>query len=340
MNSDLNVMYSKRAESGFTLIELMIAVALMLLVSFAVINVYLTTRSTTKAQTAVARMNENWQTNSENIAREFRELSFMGCVPVGTNLDSNGDSTIKSHQLRNGSTRNYSAAQVNVVSVLKQVGASDPDVPSNAIAGNAIISVSHAANDGAHLLTAMPDRGGSGIRFKSNPHITTPPSGVLAVISDCRSGEIFKVAGASSNPTAATNWKIAPLSDLIVQYGEDARVAPLTVSQFYLAPSDRVAGERSTTALYRRTLNVDGVSWNSATQIARDVTSMQITAAVDGGGYVPDPINVAWSAGLVPEKVMGINLTFVMQGPPDARANGAVLTRTFTTYISARARAL
>ena len=207
-------MYSKRAESGFTLIELMIAVALMLVVSFAVISVYVTTRSTTKAQTAVARMNENWQTNSENIAKEFRELSFMGCVPVGTNVDASGNSTIRSDQLRNGSTRNYSAAQVNAVSVLKQVGTSDSDAPSNAIAGNAILEVTHAANDGAHLLIAMPDRGNSGIRFKSNPRITTPQSGVLAVISDCKSGEIFKVAGASSNPTAATNWKIAPFYNL------------------------------------------------------------------------------------------------------------------------------
>ena len=340
MNSDHKPPFRDARAAGVTLIELLISVTLMLIVTFAVISIYVPTRSTAKVQTGVARMNENWQAASENIAREFRELSFVGCVPLGSGTDASGSSNIKHDQLR-GSGRSYSTVLVNSTTTLKQVGSSDSSAPSNAVSGQPILVVNHAANKGAHLLNAMVDRGDSGIRFASNPYIDGNINGSLAVISDCKTGEIFKIAGSSSNPSASSNWKIAPLSQLRVAYGVDARVAPLATTQFYLAPATRATGERSTTALYRRSQQDDGVSWNTPYQIARDVTSMQITAAVDSNGdYIPDANNVPWDATLSTSQVVAINLTLGLTGPPDSNAGGASLTKSFTAYITARARAL
>jgi type IV pilus assembly protein PilW len=342
MNFDRNPRLVKVHAAGFTLIELMIAVTLMLLVTFAVISIYVPTRSTAKVQTGVARMNENWQAASENIAREFRELSFMGCVSLGNRTagdDPDKDSTIKHDQLRG--TRGYSTTRVNSLTVLKQVGSSDPSAPSNAIAGQPIVVVNHAANKGAHLLATMVDRGDSGIRFKSDPGFKMDIAGFLAVISDCKAGEIFKVGGSTIPLTAANNWRITPFSQLRAAYDVDSRVAPLSTTQFYLAPAPRASDERSSTALYRRTLLADGVTWATPYQIARDVTSMQVTAAVDADNdYVPEAANVPWDSTLNPERVVAINLTLGLTGPPDTKANGTALTRSFTAYITARSRAL
>lgn len=340
MNSDRKPSFRNAGAAGFTLIELLISVTLMLIVTFAVISIYVPTRSTAKVQTGVARMNENWQATSENIAREFRELSFMGCVPLGNGTDASGSSNIKHDQLR-GSGRSYSAVLVNSATTLQQVDSSNPAAPSNAISGQSILVVNHAANKGAHLLSAMVDRGDSGIRFASNPRIDGNINGSLAVISDCKTGEIFKIAGSSSNPSASSNWKINPLSQLRVAYGVDARVAPLATTQFYLAQANRATDERSTNALYRRTQKDDGVNWDTPYQIARDVTSMQITAAVDSDGdRIPDANNLPWDSTLSTSQVVAINLTLGMKGPDDSKANGAVVTKSFTAYITARARAL
>ena len=342
MNFDRKPRFIKADAAGFTLIELLISVTLMLIVTFAVISIYVPTRSTAKVQTGVARMNENWQTASENIAREFRELSFMGCLPLGNRTagdDPDKDSNIKHDQIR--SPRGYSANRVNSLTVLKQVGSSDPSAPTNAIAGQPIIVVNHAANKGAHLLSTMVDRGDSGIRFKTDPGIKMDIAGFLAVISDCKTGEIFKVGGSTTPLSSANNWRITPFSQLRAAYDIDSRVALLSTTQFYLAPANRATDERSSTALYRRTLGADGVTWGTPYQIARDVTSMQVTAAVDtNGDYVPDAANLPWDSTLNTERVVAVNLTLGLTGPPDTKANGAALTRSFTAYITARSRAL
>ncbi len=346
MNFDRNPRFIKANAAGFTLIELMIAVTLMLMVTFAVISIYLPTRSTAKVQTGVARMNENWQVASENIAREFRELSSNGCVPLGDSDDGHGNSNIKHYQIR-GNGRAYSDVTYNNTTALKQVSSSDPSAPADAIAGQPILVVNHAANGGAHLRTLMPDRGASGITLAADPHISNYTTGdltatqSLAVITNCKGGEIFQIKAGDGVGNAASFWKITPTTQISAPYGVDARIAALTTTQFYLAPATRATGERTTTALYRRTLKDDGVNWNTASPVARDVTSMQITAAIDtNGDHIPEAANVPWNSALASSQVVAINLTLGMTGPPDTKANGTALVRSFTAYITARAKAL
>lgn len=86
--------HSKGADSGFSLIELMVALALGLIVVAAMIQLFTGNRATYSANEALARVQENGRFAMELLKRETRAVNFYGTcaaqIPIRNHLNDCG----------------------------------------------------------------------------------------------------------------------------------------------------------------------------------------------------------------------------------------------------------
>ena len=318
-----------RLALGITLVELMVALAISLIVLFAVTSIYVPTRQNTQLQAGVSRANETAQVVTEQIAREIRQTSHAGCPSVGPITVSNDSLTAVT------SVNQFSIAPGTVVRLL---ASTDSDAPSTAKTGTAVVNLVHAANGGVHLTAKAADRS-SAMSVTGDPGFNTSTisssnSYPIAIISTCSAGEVFQVSNVLQNP-----WRVVPLDSLRVPYSINARVSPATRTQFFIARYTRPTGERSSWALYRRTMRRDGMNWNSAEPIAHDIVSMDASVQLDTDGDFQADSEAPFGTVFQPAQVVGFLLRFTFETPEGVNGTaGSRVQRTMTSAISIRAR--
>ena len=69
-----------KKESGFTLVELMVAITLGFILTFAVIQTFFATRQTARANDGVARIQENARFSLQFMTEDIRNSGYAGCV--------------------------------------------------------------------------------------------------------------------------------------------------------------------------------------------------------------------------------------------------------------------
>jgi len=69
-----------KKESGFTLVELMVAISLGFILTFAVIQTFFATRQTARANDGVARIQENARFSLQFMTEDVRNSGYTGCV--------------------------------------------------------------------------------------------------------------------------------------------------------------------------------------------------------------------------------------------------------------------
>ena len=69
-----------KKESGFTLVELMVAISLGFILTFAVIQTFFATRQTARANDGVARIQENARFSLQFMTEDVRNAGYSGCV--------------------------------------------------------------------------------------------------------------------------------------------------------------------------------------------------------------------------------------------------------------------
>ena len=330
-----------RTSRGITLIELLVAMAISLIVLFAVTNVYLSTRANTRLQSGISRINENAEVSAETLARDIRVVSHMGCPALGDvargfrrlSRDSIDDT---------GAPNSFAMTPTSAVRVF----AADGTLPSLAVAGSPVIDITHAASAGAHLVapttarrvspsssvaTSLFLRGDPGIKM---PSVTSTNSYPAAIISDCATAEVFQVLAVSSNP-----WKVDPFNALRTTYSEDARVMPVTRTQYFVGNHVRPAGERTTRAIFKRTMRADGYNWDVAEPIIHDVDSLAITMEIDTDGTFATDSSVSSTSGYDTSKVVGMTINLILQTPSSVTGtNGTAVKRTSTATVTIRSR--
>jgi type II secretory pathway component PulJ len=327
---------SKRStQIGLSLIELMVAMAISLFVLFAVSNVFLNTKMNSRLQAGVSRANESAQTSMELLAREIRHTAHVGCPQLGD--PTNGaHRAVRDGLDASGSSNTYIIAQDNAVRVL---AAADVDAPAIATANSGVIDILHGANDGVHLTAKMLGRRGT-IFVTGDPGINTATVTATngfpaAIISTCaESAEVFEVEDVFANP-----WRVQPKGDLRVPYTKDSRVMPAARTQFFLAPYTRPSDERSTLAVYSRTMKRDGVNWNSEQPIAHDVLSMQVIYQIDSDGDYQADSQLPFGSAYEAKQVVGLTLKIVFATTENVKGtNGRRVERPYTAAINIRAR--
>jgi len=191
-----------RRQQGVTLVELMIALAIGLLVTVAMLKVYVDASGMYRFNEGLARVQENGRFALEFIRRDARVAGFWGC---------NSDTVL--------------------VNGIKPASNAYIDVDAGDIAGT--------SDDGLNNADSITFRSatGSGVLVTSgmsneNSRITVDPESIgslskdtAALISDCENGDLFQITGISGTTlehTVAADANASP--DLSKKYLAGARV--------------------------------------------------------------------------------------------------------------------
>lgn len=315
-----------------TLIELMVALAISLVVLFAVTSLFLSTKQSTRTQAGIGRINENSQLSAEILAREIRQVAHMGCPALGE--VARGFRRLSRDSIDAvGGANSFTMGPTNVIQLLPSTA------ESNAIAGTTVIDVVHAANTGAHLAARMTGRDAD-ILLRGDPGVKMPGalsstnSYPAAIISDCATAEVFQVLAVANNP-----WKLSPFASLRTVYTTDARVMPVTRTRFYVGNHIRPSDENSTRAIFRRTMRADGYNWDAEQPIIHDVQSMTLRVELDTDGDYSADTTATSSGTFDPAQVVGLTMDIVLNTPNKVRGtSGTVITRTSTATVGVRSR--
>ncbi|QEE24449.1 prepilin-type N-terminal cleavage/methylation domain-containing protein [Rhodanobacter glycinis] len=334
-----------QAQSGFTLIELMVAMLLGLIVIAGVTSIFLANQRVYRTNTALGDVQDSARVAFEMMARDIRDAGLTGCNSTPATLRL-------SNLLKNGPTAGGTAWWAdwnNSVHGYDGSGAtSDP-----ALSGMTITPV--ASTDSIQLIgavdsgvTVATDTETSGVitTNESSPGLVT---GDVGLVCDPDHSTLVQFTSVSGNSlTHAINTgspgncsqglgypAVCTDTGNSYTFQPNAQIAKLSAVDWYIG-SQTIAGA-TVDSLYRVDLeNKAGVPTPTTQEMVRNVTNMQIQYHVSGANSFVD-------AGSVPSASWGsvdaVQVTFTLQST-DQRAgtNTKPLVRTFTATTSIRNR--
>ena len=177
--------------SGFSLIELMIAMVLGLLVMYSFLQVFTASMKSTVLQNAYARVQENGRMSLELISRDIRVADFWGCLHdtslITNHLDSSYDaSAIATNQPGIAGSNNVSNITIETISVVDN---------TDTITLRGATSFSNVKVTSPHMINYASD-----ITIINGAGLTT---GDVVLISDCQGADLFE--NTSNNSTILTH---------------------------------------------------------------------------------------------------------------------------------------
>lgn len=286
------------SESGLSLIELMIALALSVTLILGIFTVYMESSKTTRIGESLARVQESGRIGLEIISHEVRMAGYQGCSdnytipmrvvannPPSSITPASGEDTV---YLYNSGLLGW-----EVTAATQSTWDSGTDfedlgiIEDDALPGSDVLMVQRArllnapiANNGmASTSSSVPVDDPDGI-FGSGAEFS---SGSLLMLGGCESVDIFRLTNnPSGSPESLEHTTSANSSgDLSLAYAEDedAELFALESTVFFVADTGRVDDQgNSISALYRARNNFP----NSATpsfqreEIVEGVESLQV----------------------------------------------------------------
>ena len=204
--------HAPRRQRGVTLVELTIALAIGLLVTVAMLKVYVDASRMYRFNEGLARVQENGRFALEFIRRDARVAGFWGCYSDAT--------------LTNGVSAT-SDAYINV-GAGHITGTSDDGLNSSDS-----ITFRSATGSGALVTSGMSGTGDS-VTVESVGALST---NTAVLISDCEDGDLFQVTGIAGTAlahAAGANANVSP--NLNKAYAAGARVYEAREATFCIAP--------------------------------------------------------------------------------------------------------
>ena len=204
--------HAPHRQHGVTLVELMIALVIGLLVTVAMLKVYVDASRMYRFNEGLARVQENGRFALEFIRRDARVAGFWGCYSDAA--------------LTNGISAT-SSAYINV-GAGHITGTSDDGLNSSDS-----ITFRSATGSGALVTSDMSGTDGT-ITVDSASALAT---GTAALISDCENGDLFQITGISETALAHGAGASANVSpNLNKAYAAGARVYEARQATFCIAP--------------------------------------------------------------------------------------------------------
>ena len=282
---------------GFTIIELMVVVALSSFLLLGVIQIFSANSQNYRFSTAFARMQDNGRIALEEIARDIRMAGYIGCASrqqIAINSVANNfppDVTSQQHitgfdsgtgfnpagQIINdtrGTALNVcdavrgNTASCRVSDILQIIRSAETiGVTTNDMANSGSV-VTVSAND---MAAYFPAAGVGG---------TPPLQEDLMLITDCQRADLFRAS-------AVTPTNITPNTNLQTDYPADSFLMPLVGATYFIATdgrdrdNDGVADPVAT--LYRMGISDAGIL-PQAVPIARGVEALEFSYGEDTQG--------------------------------------------------------
>lgn len=285
-------------QSGFSLIELMIALVLGLILTAGVISVYMTSKKTYALNVGIGQVQESGRFALGFMEEPIRMAGFMGCWHGSTlhNTLTNGTTTatlnlaygVQGYEANGtGIGSSYTLTALNMTATSNTTSWT-PSLPSDisaaisgtgtgkVIAGNDILVVLEGSNN-SYPLTS-PNEDSSGL-YLASADATKFTAGELAIAADCTKASLFQVKLVNSGTGLVgtqTDWTSG--GSAAVLYSTGARLLPYTAYVFYIG-----VGVDGGPSLYEATIGSS--TTNGALGVPQELVSgvenMQILYGVD-----------------------------------------------------------
>lgn len=325
-------------QQGFSLIELLLSIALGSILMFGVIEIYANSKQTYRHQDALSRLQENARYALDILVKDIRRSGYIGCANL-SNVTPNivaSSPTITAYIPTSAFTGNQSTA----------AQAWTPSLPTNvtSVADNTdAITVMNAGSCSASLLADMAST-------TADVAIATANScgfdqNDVVIVSDCTKADVFRI----SNTPGATG--LLSHSALSSSYAiADAAEVLSFSSKSYFIRNDGSSGIPSLFVLD----NTQATSGNNPVALIEGVENMQLLYGIDSDNDgTPEVYNNAnsvadWS------QVVTARLTLLMRtidnvdagaftfnvGGTNVTYNDGALRKTFIATVQLRNRGL
>ncbi|MEO9078995.1 MAG: prepilin-type N-terminal cleavage/methylation domain-containing protein [Rhodanobacter sp.] len=330
--------------SGFTLIELMIAMLLGLIVIAGVVSVFLATQRSYRTNQALGDVQDGSRIAFELMAHDIRDASLTGCTNNGKigNVLNNGPAAGGTTWWADWSKP--SRTDLTHANGIRGYGAGtvvDPASSAKTVGTDSLVLL--GTEDQGLTINADVDV----THFTTNASTTTSlQAGDIAVVCDPVQATIFQVtsvvansvehAAGGSNPGNCSQGLGTPTvctaTGVAYIYRPNTQIARLTAVGWYIGATPGVAGGSS---LFRVSLaNAAGVPTAPATEMVRNVTGLTLGYhEAPAVGFVAASLVNSWAA------VDAVQVTLVVaSADTNAGTDGHALSKSFTATTTLRNR--
>jgi type IV pilus assembly protein PilW len=249
---------SLRRQHGVTLVELMVALALGLLITVAMLKVYVDASRMYRFNEGLARVQENGRFALQFIRRDARVAGFWGCyseAPLTNQISTTSDAWL-----------DVAAGHIT--------GTNDDGLNSADS-----ITFRSATGNGSLVNTAMT-AASDAISVDS---VATITSGMAALISDCDNGDIFQVTGISGTSlahAAGTSSNTSP--DLSMTYAAGSRLYQVQETTYCVADGAGIDESGNPIPSLRRAYGKDSANaCETGDELVEGIQNMQILYGED-----------------------------------------------------------
>jgi type IV pilus assembly protein PilW len=325
--------------AGFSLTELMIGLTLGIMLSIAVIGVYVTQVGSYKTNISQSTIQDAENTISALIIPIIRSAGFCGCASVTqaiSNLNAGGPAPLGTLNTTATAVRGYDASAGTSITINQINATNDPSVTSwlpnleSSLQGkvqsvsDVLIVLGPLPGSSPIAVTSIPI-GSVSMTLQNTSGLTTNQ---FAAVSDCLKATVFKITSIGGNDVshAAGTGALANATDAFTtNYPSGSQFISITQTAFFVANDP--SGE---SALVRATLNADG-TWTIQSLIP-DVQTMQVLYGIGSNGgpaqYVPASGVANWS------QVYAIRLGFLLVGQSGSGSKTPTKYTIFGTTIT------
>lgn len=238
------------ARGGFTLVELMVGMAVGLFVALAAISVFVSTRTLQTVSTADTRMNENARLALDMLHVDLRSAGFQGCHQPDAQavVDLLNPSNYLFLSSVSGVYGVHGNGTVFVPALNAVLAAAVPAPDPNSDVLSVRVPVEPLSLGLSAPMTASTGTPQVGANTAGNAFQT----GDVAMIANCKTAAMFQVTDASPAVSGSLAHAVGgafdpgnSAADLATVYRGDAAVYKLQTRHYYVAPSVSRPGTKS-----------------------------------------------------------------------------------------------
>jgi len=275
MTSQKHQKPTSRRQRGVGLIEIMISLTLGLIVTGAIVQIYLTTKRQNDMQTSLTGRQESARFAAQIIQRDAQMAGFRGCLrDLGTVVNTLNDS--------NNFLYDYGQ---HVVGFDNAAGL--PASITNVVAGTDVLTLRTIGDGGAELTAGMATTVADPV---TEAGLDPAPfeNGDFALIADCTGAAVFQVDAYNAASGAIEHVGGGTPGNSTLNLGRrftaGAQVFPMRTTTYYIRESANGTGP----ALWRR------VGLEDPQELAEGIENMQVLYGEDtDGDQAPDDYRTA-----------------------------------------------
>ncbi len=275
-----------RRQRGFGLVELMISVTLGLLLSAAVIQVFLASSTSSQIQDSLAQVQETGRFSMHFIAREVRMSGYMGCASRGLGRESE-DNFRDAVEIIALPADAVNFTPQDMISGANDVG---DDNAWGAQPGTDVLILRRGSDSNARIESATDD---SATLVNISDNVAGFEQGDFVLLADCQKAAIFRVSNepkkAGKGPTVLVHAEGEYNSQSrrnSGSFGPGAEILGLDEVRLFVRDTGRAndAGDPISSLFLRRRGVGGGGVLGAAIELVEGVENLQLLYGVDTNG--------------------------------------------------------